>query len=205
MPADLATRLKLATQALHTEVERAGAMGALLAGRLERAGYLALLRNLHAVYAALEPRLAAEHAHPLVAPLEAGALARGAALAEDLHALHGPRWAAELPLAPAAAAYAARLAPAAPPALVAHAYVRYLGDLSGGRVLRTLVARRYALGEGPGTRFYDFGDEARAGALKQRLRAALATLAPAEAEAQAIVDEACWGFAQHRRLFEELV
>jgi heme oxygenase (biliverdin-producing, ferredoxin) len=204
LSADLATRLKLATQALHTEVERAGAMAALLQGRLERPGYARLLRNLHALYAALEPALAAHGGHPLIAPLDTAPLARAGALADDLAVLHGPRWADELPLDASAAAYAERLAAADAPALVAHAYVRYLGDLSGGQVLRRLVAQRYGLAGDAGTRFYDFGDAARAAALKQRFRAALAALAPAEAVAEAIVDEACWAFRQHGRLFEAL-
>lgn len=203
-PADLSTRLKLATQALHTEVERSGVMAALLAGRLERAGYVRLLRNLHALYAALEPRLDATRTHPLLAPLDTPPLARAGALADDLRVLHGPGWAAALPLAPAAADYAARLHAAPAPALLAHAYVRYLGDLSGGQLLRRRVAQRYGLEGEAGTRFYDFGDAAHAAALKQRFRTALAALAPAEDDARAIVDEACWAFRQHGRLFDEL-
>ena len=43
MTVSLAARLRVATQDLHAAVERAGAMGSLLKGRLSRAGYLALL------------------------------------------------------------------------------------------------------------------------------------------------------------------
>jgi heme oxygenase len=201
---DLAQRLKLATRELHTEVERSGVMAALLGGRLERAGYVALLRNLHAIYAALERSLAAAAGEDLIAPLELQALARGPRLADDLDHLHGPGWAGDLPLTAAASAYAERVRVAAPAALVAHAYVRYLGDLSGGQLLARLVSGRYGLAGGAGTRFYDFGGEVAASALKRDLRAALAALAPAADEAATIVDEACWAFRQHRALFEEL-
>jgi heme oxygenase len=201
---DLAQRLKLATRELHTEVERTGVMAALLGGRLGRSGYIALLRNLHAIYAALEVALEAESEAALIAPLKLQPLARSTRLADDLVHLHGPAWADELPLAGAAVAYAGRLRARAPAALVAHAYVRYLGDLSGGQVLARLVSRIYALTGGAGTRFYDFGGVGDADALKQDLRTALAALAPPADEADAIVDEACWAFRQHRLLFEEL-
>jgi heme oxygenase (biliverdin-producing, ferredoxin) len=203
-PFNLAQRLRESTHELHAEVERAGAMGALLQGRLARGGYVALLRNLHAVYAALEAALAERAGAPLLAPLDLPALARADALALDLAHLHGAGWAAALPLAPAAAAYARRLQAAPATALVAHAYVRYLGDLAGGQVLARLVQRSYGLAPGSGARFYDFGGEAHALALKRDFRAALAVLPVTAAEADAVVDEACWAFRQHRALFEEL-
>ena len=45
----LALQLRTDTRALLTEVERTGVMRLLLRGQLDRAGYCALLRNLHAV------------------------------------------------------------------------------------------------------------------------------------------------------------
>lgn len=45
-----------------------------------------------------------------------------------------------------------------PAPLLAHAYVRYLGDLSGGQVIRRRVARAYGLEDdgGAGVSFYEF-------------------------------------------------
>lgn len=51
-------------------------------------------------------------------------------------------------------------APAAqgPARLLAHAYVRYLGDLSGGQTIRRRIAKAYGVGEdGAGVEFYRFG------------------------------------------------
>jgi heme oxygenase len=210
----LPERLREATRELHTATERSGAMAALLAGRLPRAGYCAMLRNLHALYAALEAALAAHAAEPALVTLAAGPLQRAPALAEDLAVLHGPAWAEALSLAAAMQAYVARLqalqaAPAAEaaPSLVAHAYVRYLGDLHGGQVLQRLVARLYALPAGdsaPGTRFYDFGDTPQVLLLRQQLRRALGSLPFDAVQQDATVEEALWAFTQHRVLFEEL-
>ena len=211
----LPERLRLETRALHAATERSGAMAALLAGRLPRPVYVQMMRNLHALYEALETALQVHGAAEAVAALQAAPLARAPALAEDLALLHGPGWAEALPLAATTQHYVARLqalARAAPseaaPPLVAHAYVRYLGDLHGGQVLQRLVGRHYGLGAeagAPGTRFYDFGATPQVLALRQQLRAALGALPFDEAEQDTVVAEACWAFEQHRGLFIELL
>ena len=213
--AALPERLRLETRALHAATERTGAMAALLNGRLPRAGYVAMLRNLHAIYAALESALQVHASAVAVAALQTGSLSRAALLADDLATLHGPHWADALPLTEAAIHYVTRLqalqtaaAPAAAPPLVAHAYVRYLGDLHGGQVLQRLVGRHYGLSDeadAPGTRFYDFGTTPQVLALRQQLRAALGGLPFDGSEQDAVVAEACWAFEQHRRLFTELL
>lgn len=45
------------------------------------------------------------------------------------------------------------------PALLAHAYVRYLGDLSGGQFIGTRLRKSFSLKGQDGLRFYQFGDE----------------------------------------------
>jgi heme oxygenase len=180
-------------------------MRGLLRGRLGRAGYCRLLRNLQAIYAALEAALERHATHPFVAALDLPGLRRCAALAADLRALHGERWEAELGIAAATARYAARLRELdrdRPELLVAHAYVRYLGDLSGGQILRRTVADALGLAPGAGATFYDFGCDP--AALAGRFRARLDSLGADPATADAIVAEAQHAFDLHVRLFEEL-
>lgn len=203
----LPERLRLATRDLHAQTERTGAMADLLAGRLAKPGYCALLSNLHAIYAALEDGLLRQPPAAAVRQLNAGPMYREAALAADLAALHGPHWRTELKLQPAARAYAARLqvlSGAQSPALVAHVYVRYLGDLHGGQVLKRLVARSLGLTGDDATRFYEFGDEAQVLVLRNGLRTALGGLALNDADADWVVNEARWAFLQHQQLFTEL-
>ena len=215
----LPERLRLGTRDLHAQTERTGAMADLLAGRLSRPGYCAMLRNLHAIYAALEAALDAamqrQPADAAVLRLHAEPLRRAAALAADLDTLHGPQWRPDLPLQPAAQAYAQRLqalshaqSPAQSPAqslsLVAHVYVRYLGDLHGGQILKRLVARSLGLVGDSGTQFYAFGDETQVLALRQGLRLALGSLGLNSADSDAVVTEARWAFVQHQQLFTEL-
>jgi heme oxygenase len=203
----LGERLRAETKDLHTEVERAGVMAALLRGALARERYTALLRNLHALYVALEAGLTHHAAHADVAPVVFPVLFRQAALAADLAVLHGPRWPAELPLQRATQTYVARLQDIAahqPGLLAAHAYVRYLGDLSGGQMLRKIVVRGHQLPDDDGSRFYDFGDTATVHAHVLAFRAGLAALSADTARNDALVAEACWAFERHGELFVEL-
>jgi heme oxygenase len=77
--------------------------------------------------------------------------------------------------------------------LVAHAYARYLGDLSGGQILKPLVAR--ALGLAPDQlTFYDFPGIDDMAAAKADLRRALDRIAPGSPEATIVLDEAIAAF-----------
>ncbi len=208
MTAGLADALRQGTHSLHTEVERSTFMRTLLRGQMERTSYCLLLRNLHALYAALEAALEACRSHALLAPLYDPRLFRTAALARDLDALHGPGWTGSISILPACQAYRLRLQHLAshqPELLLAHAYVRYLGDLSGGQQLKRIVSRSLALPAGlVGIAFYDFGDAAQTAALTAQFRQQLAQV-PADVRTRdRIVTEAQDAFGRHRQLFEQL-
>ncbi len=186
-------------------------MRRLLRGALAQPGYCLLLRNLHAVYDALESAL--ETALPAAGPPSAlqalvpPALKRAPSLQQDLLVLHGSAWRAQLPLAPAAQSYAQRLhalGAQQPQLLSAHAYVRYLGDLNGGQMLARLVAPVLQTPDGQGLAFYAFEGTASVDDLKTNFRQALDLQAADEPQAQALVQEACSAFERHRELFEQL-
>jgi heme oxygenase (biliverdin-producing, ferredoxin) len=203
----LAERLKNETRALHTAAERSTFMSVLLHGRIERPAYCALLRNLHAIYAVLEPALARHAAHPLLAPVCLPALWRVAAIERDLTVMHGPGWRETLAVQPAAVRYVARLAElqaGRTGLLLAHAYVRYLGDLSGGQMLAGIVAKSFSAGGPSSVAFYDFGDAAETRALMKAFRAGLSAVVVNESMARALVDEAKRAFELHHALFDQL-
>ena len=138
-------------------------MAALLRGRMDRGAYAAFLGNLHALYGALEPALKRHADLPAIASFDLDALARTAPLADDL-AASGRPFRGVAATASGRRTYVARIAQldaAQPELLLAHAYVRYLGDLSGGQLLRRIIQRSDTLHERVGTAFYDFGDAAR--------------------------------------------
>lgn len=206
----LGERLKAATKDLHRAVERGPFMQALLSGRLDRGAYALLLRNLHALYRALETAMDEHAQHPAVLPLRLPGLPRVDALARDAQHLHGPAWQDELQELPATSRYRLhlqQLSAQSPQRLAAHAYVRYLGDLSGGQLLEPIVVRSLKLQAegGRGSAFYNFGSVAVADALAASFRAGLDQAgARLPDQGAAIVDEAQWAFEMHRALFDEL-
>ncbi len=204
--ADLAARLKASTGRWHRQVERSRLMARLLRRELPRRNYVQLMHNLQAIYAALEPALSRHAANPALAPVLLPGMFRADALAADL-ALLSPGDTPPPTLVPATQRYVERLQELdrdAPGLLVAHAYVRYLGDLNGGQALQRLVVRAYGLEGRAGTRFYDFGERAEQQRMLDGFRDGLGTIGQHSTQAQAIVDEAVSAFERHAEIFEEL-
>jgi heme oxygenase len=203
----LSQRLRVETKDLHVAAERSGIMRSVLRGTLDRASYVRMLRSLGVIYRRLEGLLATTAFAP-AAGFHRPELARVASLTRDEHVVAGgdPRLAL-LPAAPTAIAYDARLVDVgrdAPHRLVAHAYVRYLGDLSGGQMIEPLIRKAIALPEGKGTDFYHFAGIPDANACKATLRGILDVIPARSPEGDDIVDEARWSFRAHATLFEEL-
>jgi heme oxygenase len=208
-PADtptLAARLRAETKQLHTLAERSGVMGALLRGACPRPAYAAMVASLAVIYEALERQLAANAAHPAIAPLQLPGLARHATLQADLQALAHDGSVPALP-AEEARTYAAhldRLGVDDPALLVAHAWLRYLGDLNGGQIVGRIVRQSLEL-DAAATTFYDFPDLPDPHAAAAAWRAALDEL-PLDADTQSrIVAEAAAGFHRHIALFNALL
>jgi heme oxygenase len=206
-PPGLSQQLKSATAALHRRLEGSTFMASLLRGQVDRAHYAGLLRNLQALYAALEEALLRHAGTSAVAPVVIPELFRSRAIATDLQVLAGGVSAGGAPLARATQQYVERLhelSTTQPGLLVAHAYVRYLGDLNGGQALRRVVARSLGLTGDAGTTFYDFGDHAARQRLLLRFRAALHAVDEQTACPEGLVAEAVHAFELHEQLFEQL-
>lgn len=179
------------TRALHTEAERSGTMSELLRGRTDLRCYTSLLRNLLPVYRELENGLERHRDAPGIGAAAQPAVYRAAALESDLSALCGPGWQHGIAILPAAERYASAVADAAADGwrLIAHAYVRYLGDLSGGRILRGIVARSLSL-EASQLAFYDYPGVANLEALKTGYRIDLDRAAAGAGDREGVIAEA---------------
>jgi heme oxygenase (biliverdin-producing, ferredoxin) len=203
----LAERLRSATQAMHRRVERSTFMARLLQGEVDRSLYISLMHNLQALYSALEQALLRHAAHPAVGPVVMPELFRSTAIEADLRLLRCATDNLAPPLQTATLDYVQRLGTldtTAPDLLVAHAYVRYLGDLNGGQALRRVVARALQLDEGAGTTFYDFGDTLSCQRLMLGFRHGLAMVELQCADQDALVAEAVSAFERHGQLFAQL-
>ena len=188
---------------MHRRAERSGFIRMMLQGRASREGYALFLLNLLPAYRALEAALELGRADPCLARLAVRALYRTAAIERDLHVLIGvrDRWPA---LLPAGAAYGAQVARSADRRLIAHAYVRYLGDLNGGRILARLLARAPGL-ESEALGFYDYPEIQDGNLFKQAYRAAIDTAVLSPEEEEAVLDESCAAFELNIRISQEVM
>lgn len=180
----LSTLLRQATADQHRRAETTPFITELMGGELSREAYILLARQHHAIYEALESAAGAIAGDPAAAAFLHPELDRTAALDADLIQLAGPSWATDLPVLDLTQEYAERLRQVASRWLgyyLAHAYTRYLGDLSGGQVVRTMLQRHYGLG-GEELGFYYFAGIPKPKPFKDSYRAALdqAPFTPAE-------------------------
>lgn len=202
----LAQRLRDETRDLHTVAERSGIMRPLLRGTLAPGDYGLLLRNLHDIYVAMECGLNAHRGLPALAPFAHAGLARAPRIAYDLDVIVGPGW-HEVLVAPTTQQYASRLGVISvsnPVLLLAHAYVRYLGDLSGGQQIARCIRRVLPADMTGATAFYEFPDLADLEAFKHGVRAALDAVELPEDVLDGVAAEARWSFHAHAALFNEL-
>lgn len=198
-PPSIVTALYVRTKALHVEAERTGIIRSLLRGEGSRAAYILLLRNLLPVYQAMEDGLERHIGSAGLQLLSRYRLRRAGAIESDLVALCGEGWGENVPLLPAGERYASRVAHAADGdgmRLIAHAYTRYLGDLSGGQILQRLLARSPGLRPSELT-FYDFPDHYDLAALKADYRGALEQAGTLAADPQSVVEEGAIAFSMN--------
>jgi heme oxygenase (biliverdin-producing, ferredoxin) len=197
MPVSVVTALYLRTKTLHIEAERTGIIRDLLRGEASREGYILLLRNLLPAYQEMERGLERHRSSRILATLADYKLDRASAIEADLLALCGKNWEGGIPLLDAGKIYARRIAKAMEgdgARLIAHAYTRYLGDLSGGQILQRLLERSLELRPSE-LSFYDFPRFADLAALKADYRKALDQAGAQASDPQAVVEEGAIAFS----------
>ena len=193
-PASLLQALRERTRDLHTRAERSGIIADILHGRARREGYGLLLRNLLPVYRALEQQLARHAGSQRLGSVVRPELERTGAIAADLDYLAAE--VAGVEVSPAAARYVSTIMAASRgdgSLLVAHAYARYLGDLSGGQIVKRLLARSLNL-PSAALSFYDFPAIADIAAFKSEYRAAIDRAGDESENFDAVVEEGALAF-----------
>lgn len=206
----LSVLLREGTQQSHTLAENTAFMKCFLKGIVEREPFRKLLADLYFLYSALEEEMFRHRTHPVVGSLYFPELERKAKLADDLAYYYGDNWQQEITASPEGVNYVNRLREISntePALLVAHSYVRYMGDLSGGQSLRHIVRSALDLPPDRGTGLHEFDAfptvESRR-EFKGRYREALDSLPIDDTLAEKIVAEANLAFQLNRNVFHEL-
>lgn len=202
--ATFSARLKAETAARHQHAEHSNFMADLMGGKLTVRAYRMLLTQYVYIYEALEEVTASFRArpNPITEPFVLEGLDRLVAIKADLAELGGPTDAQPLP---ATADYAAaiRATASTPERFLAHHYLRYLGDLSGGQAVAALVARHYAV-PAEALNMYRFEALPKPKVFKDSYRELLNGAPLTDAQRDALVDEALAGFDHNSRVFAQL-
>ncbi|HEY9742566.1 MAG TPA: heme oxygenase (biliverdin-producing) [Coleofasciculaceae cyanobacterium] len=207
MSSNLATKLREGTKKAHTMAENVGFVKCFLKGVVEKTSYRKLVSNLYFVYSAMEEEMERHSSHPILSKIYFQQLNRKKTLEQDLSFYYGANWREQVAPSPAAQAYVQHIrevSASEPELLIAHSYTRYLGDLSGGQILKNIAQRAMNLSEGQGTAFYEFKEIPDEKAFKANYRKVLDELPIDETTADRIVDEANATFGMNMKLFQEL-
>lgn len=210
MSHDLARRLREGTQKSHTAAENTAYMKCFLKGIVEREPLRKLLANLYWVYRVMEEAFRRYEDDPVVGAMYFPELNRTANLEKDLTYYYGDNWEDSIELLNAGQIYVNRIREIAdtdPALLIAHAYTRYMGDLSGGQSLKNIIRSALKLPENSGTALHEFEEiptlEAKR-AFKEKYRQALNSLPVDEATIERIIEEANYAFELNRDVVHEL-
>ncbi|KAG0316431.1 hypothetical protein BGZ99_006913 [Dissophora globulifera] len=205
----LAVDLREGTKDIHVMAERSKFFKCFFKGTVTPALYGRVLISLHHVYSALERILEKHKNDPNIELIYfREELSRKQGLEEDLEFFNGPDWRAMLStITPAQQSYVDAIERCSrmdkPELLVAHAYVRYLGDLSGGQMLAKKLQKNNALPEGKGVAFYQFDKIEDKSAFKELFRIRLNQVEVDKETYREIIQEARQAFAKTIELFQE--
>ncbi|XP_056263782.1 heme oxygenase 1a isoform X2 [Pseudoliparis swirei] len=205
---DLSEQVKAATKDSHVRAENTQLMLSYQRGHITLPQYKVLLCSLYEIYKALEEELDRNSSHPAVAPIFfPQELARLETLERDLEHFFGPGWRQRVVVPGATHRYVQRLrqiGSESPELLVAHAYTRYLGDLSGGQVLGKITQKSLGLSGPEGLSFFSFPGVTSPNRFKQLYRGRMNAIELTAAERAAVLQEAVAAFELNIQVFDDL-
>ena len=204
---DFSVQIKEGTKKSHSAAENTSFVASFLRGVVSKESYKKLICDLYFVYSAMEEEVDNLKDHPIIGQLQLSDLNRVNALEQDLRFYYGPIWRSLVTPSEACNQYVNRIREVAknePELLVGHHYTRYLGDLSGGQILKGIAEKALELGDGQGLKFYDFEKIEDTKAYKAGYRGILDGLPITEHQANAIIVEANYAFRLNMYMFDTL-
>ena len=204
--ADFSVQIKEGTKKSHSAAENTSFVASFLRGVVSKESYKKLVKDLYFVYRTMEEEIDKLEDDPIVSQINLPDLKRVNSLERDLRFYYGPEWRSIIMPSEACANYVSRIKCIAiedPKLLVGHHYTRYLGDLSGGQILRGIAEKALGLKD-EGLHFYDFDNIPDAKAYKAGYRGVLNSLDLNQNQVDEIIDEANYAFRLNMDMFNEL-
>ena len=203
----LSKDIKSGTKKSHSAAENTKFVAAFLRGVISEENYRTLIKDLYFVYAAIEQEMERLKDDKYIAPINFKELNRIEQLKMDVRYYYGPNWRSIIAPSESAVQYVERVHEVADKdsyLLVGHHYTRYLGDLSGGQILKGIAEKALNLREGEGLKFYEFDKIDDKKEYKNKYRTALDNLPLDQGQIDAIFTEANYAFKLYMDLFDEL-
>lgn len=153
--------LRERSQLVHDQAERTQFMAALVEQKLTPEQFAELSAQYYFIYRALESSAQTFTDHPQAKEFLFPELTRIPALQEDLAHWYGHDWENKISPTPTTVKYSERIHHTEEEwfgAFIAHHYLRYLADLSGGQIIRTFAQRAFNITDGQGLAFYTFNE-----------------------------------------------
>ena len=204
----LAADLKEGTKKSHSAAENTKFVAGFLRGVVDEESYRKLIQDFYFIYSALEEEMERLEDDTFLSPINFSELDRVKSLKKDLRYYYGPNWNQTIKPSQACVQYVERIHEVAdsnePYLLVGHHYTRYLGDLSGGQILRNIAEKALDLPKGEGLHFYDFPKIEDKKAFKTKYREGLDNVTTDTSKINDIIAEANYAFRLNMYLFDEL-
>lgn len=207
MSINLAEQLRIGTTKSHSMAENVSFVKSFLGGVVDKNSYRKLVANLYFVYLAIEEEMLANKLHPAIQPIYFPVLNRQVSLEQDLCYYYGDDWKNQIAASEATQVYVRRIHEVGlnqPELLVAHAYTRYMGDLSGGQILKKIAQNAMQLKDNEGTAFYNFDSIKDDNEFKATYRSQLDIVPVSQNQVSDIIAEANIAFTLNMKMFQEL-
>ena len=207
MSTNLAQLLREGTTKSHSMAENVSFVKSFLGGVVDKKTYRKLVANLFFVYSAIEEEIEINKNHSAIKAIYFPELYRKDSLCEDLHYYYGSNWSQYVQPSLATKNYINRIHEIGknqPELLIAHAYTRYMGDLSGGQILKKIAQSAMQLKGKNGVSFYNFSNIEDDKVFKQKYRDALDNVPINEIQIKQIISEANTAFNLNMQVFQEL-
>ena len=204
---DFSKQLKEGTKKSHSMAENTSFVASFLRGVVDESKYRQLIANFYFIYHALESEMEINKDNPFVGPMRLNGLARHDALVKDCKYFYGDNWKDVIRPTEQTQRNVSRIHEVAkdnPELLIGHHYTRYMGDLSGGQVLKGITKKALGLID-DGLAFYEFPEITDKKMFKDSYRKVLDTMVPAtQKDVDAIIVEANYAFRLNMYMFDTL-
>ena len=207
MVTNLAEQLRKGTTKSHSMAENVSFVKSFLGGVVDKNSYRTLVANLYFVYSAIEEEIENNRHHPSVSLIYFPQLNRKKSLERDLEYYYGTDWRKLVTPSSVTQSYVDRIHSIGkyqPELLVSHAYTRYMGDLSGGQILKNIAKNAMQLLGDEGTEFYLFRDIDDEKEFKIQYRDALNLIPVTDSQINLVISEANVAFNLNMKMFQEL-